>query len=133
MTGPLRPAVGPPWPSACKLLVIVLVGRICAAPTRFLDPKIPRVGSGVVLPQDAIDLLNALHLGWIAVVGHDWVARAAHALAALFLERISAMATLVLAYQPRGRFIVPGFAQARLLRYQWFQCTESGASRSGTT
>jgi pimeloyl-ACP methyl ester carboxylesterase len=98
------------------------------APTQFLDPNTPRVGSGVALAQDAIDLLEALHLDRVAVVGHDWGARAAYTLAALFPERITAIATLALAYQPRGRFTLPDFAQSRLFWYQWFTCTEAGAA-----
>ena len=98
------------------------------APTQFLDPSTPRVGSGVALAQDAIDLLDALHLDRVAVVGHDWGARAAYTLAALFPERITAIATLALAYQPRGCFTLPDFGQARLFWYQWFMCTEAGAA-----
>jgi pimeloyl-ACP methyl ester carboxylesterase len=98
------------------------------APTQFLDPTTPRVGSGVALAQDAIDLLDTLHLDRVAVVGHDWGARTAYTLAALFPERITAIAALALAYQPRGEFTLPGFAQARLFWYQWFQCTEAGAA-----
>jgi pimeloyl-ACP methyl ester carboxylesterase len=98
------------------------------APTQFLDSTTPRVGSGVALAQDAIDLLDALHLDRVAVVGHDWGARTAYTLAALFSERITAIATLALAFQPRGEFTLPGLAQARLFWYQWFQCTEAGAA-----
>jgi pimeloyl-ACP methyl ester carboxylesterase len=98
------------------------------APTQFLDPTTPRVGSGIALAQDSIDLLDALHLDRVAVVGHDWGARTAYTLAALFPERITAIAALALAYQPRGAFTLPGFAQARLFWYQWFQCTEAGAA-----
>ena len=98
------------------------------APTQFLDPNTPRVGSGVALAQDAIDLLDALGLDRVAVVGHDWGARAAYTLAALYPERVTAIATLALAYQPRGRFTLPDFAQSRLFWYQWFQCTEAGAA-----
>jgi pimeloyl-ACP methyl ester carboxylesterase len=98
------------------------------APTEFLDPNTPRVGSGVALAQDAIDLLDALHLDRVAVAGHDWGARAAYTLAALFPERITAIAALALAYQPRGRFSPPAFAQARLFWYQWYQCTAAGTA-----
>jgi pimeloyl-ACP methyl ester carboxylesterase len=98
------------------------------APTQFLDPSTPRVGSGVALAQDAIDLLDALQLDRVAVVGHDWGARAGYTLAALFPERVTALTTLALAYQPRGRFTLPNFAQSRLFWYQWFMCTEAGAA-----
>ncbi|WP_210116115.1 alpha/beta fold hydrolase [Hymenobacter wooponensis] len=56
------------------------------APTRFLDPHTPRVGSGVALAQDAVDLLNALRVAQVGVVGHDRGARVAYKLAALFPE-----------------------------------------------
>jgi pimeloyl-ACP methyl ester carboxylesterase len=140
------PAAGPPvlllhgWPDAPRGWTavaqrlqaagwrIILPYLRGTAPTQFLDPTTPRVGSGVALAQDVIDLLDALHLDRVAVVGHDWGARTAYTLAALFPERITAIVTLALAYQPHGRFTLPDFAQARLFWYQWFQCTEAGAA-----
>jgi pimeloyl-ACP methyl ester carboxylesterase len=98
------------------------------APTQFLSDDTPRVAPGVALAQDAIDLLDALQLERVAVVGHDWGARTAYTLAALFPERVTAIVALALAYQPRGAFTLPDFAQARLFWYQWFQCTEAGAA-----
>jgi len=98
------------------------------APTRFLSPDTPRVAPGVALAQDAIDLLDGLQLRQVAVVGHDWGARAAYTLAALFPERVTAVVALALAYQPQGHFTLPGFAQSRLFWYQWFMCTEAGAA-----
>jgi len=97
-----------------------------SSPTRFLSQDTPRVGAGVVLAQDAIDLADALHLNRFAVVGHDWGARAAYFMAALFPERLTALAALSVAYQPRGEFPVPNFEQSRRFWYQWFQCTEGG-------
>ena len=98
-------------------------------PTRFLSPDIPRVGAGVALAQDAVDVADALALDRFAVVGHDWGARAAYILAALFPERITAIAALALGYQPRGVFTVPGFDQSRRFWYQWFLCTDGGTER----
>jgi pimeloyl-ACP methyl ester carboxylesterase len=98
------------------------------APTRFLCDDTPRVAPGVALAQDAIDLLDALQLERVAVVGHDWGARTAYTLAALFPERVTAIVALALAFQLRGAFTLPGFAQARLFWYQWFMCTEAGAA-----
>jgi pimeloyl-ACP methyl ester carboxylesterase len=98
------------------------------APTRFLSDDTPRVAPGVALVQDAIDLLDALQLEQVAVVGHDWGARTAYTLATLFPERVTAMVALALAYQSRGAFTIPDFAQARLFWYQWFMCTEAGAT-----
>src|SRR5882672_10022353 len=55
-----------------------------SSPTRFLSKDTPRVGAGVALAQDAIDLANALEIDKFAVLGHDWGAREAYTLAALF-------------------------------------------------
>src|SRR2546423_2327802 len=71
-------------------------------PTRFLSQSTPRVGAAVALAHDAIELADALGLERFAVVGHDWGARTAYTMAALFPERLSALAALSLGYQPRG-------------------------------
>jgi pimeloyl-ACP methyl ester carboxylesterase len=63
-------------------------------PTRFLSQDTPRFAAGVALAQDAIDLADALHLDRFAVIGHDWGARAAYTMAALFPERLTAIAAL---------------------------------------
>ncbi len=97
-----------------------------STPTRFLSESTPRFGAGVALAQDAIDLADALAIKRFAVVGHDWGARAAYTLAALFPERISAVVALALAFQPHAKFSIPDFAQSRRFWYQWFQCTEGG-------
>src|ERR1700745_3509994 len=57
--------------------------------TRFWWEETPRVGSGVALAQDAVDLGDALGLERFAVVGHDWGARAGYTVAALFPERVT--------------------------------------------
>jgi len=85
------------------------------------------VGAGVALAQDTVDLADALGLENFAVVGHDWGAREAYILAALFPERVMAIAALALAYQPRGIFSIPSFDQSRRFWYQWFMCTDGGA------
>jgi pimeloyl-ACP methyl ester carboxylesterase len=97
--------------------------------TRFLLDETPRIGSGVALAQDAIDFADALGLERFAVVGHDWGARAAYTLAALFPERIITVTALALAYQPRGIFTVPSFEQSRRFWYQWLTCIEGGAEK----
>ena len=96
-------------------------------PTRFLSQDTPRFAAGVALAQDAIDLADALNLDRFAVVGHDWGARAAYTMSALFPERLTAIAALALGYQPRGTFKVPDFAQSKRFWYQWFLCTNGGA------
>jgi pimeloyl-ACP methyl ester carboxylesterase len=94
--------------------------------TRFLSPSTPRDGQAVALAQDALDLADALGLDRFAVVGHDWGARVAYTLAALVPERITAIAALALAYQPRAVFSMPGFEQARAFWYQWLLYVDAG-------
>ena len=99
-----------------------------SSPTEFLSKETPRVGAGVALAQDALDFVDALGLEGFAVLGHDWGAREAYILAALFPERVMAIAALALAYQPRGAFSMPSFDQSRRFWYQWFMCTDGGAA-----
>ena len=99
-----------------------------SSPTKFLLKKTPRVGAGVALAQDALDLADALGIQNFAVLGHDWGAREAYILAALFPQRVIAIAALALAYQPRGTFSIPSFDQSRHFWYQWFMCTDGGAA-----
>jgi pimeloyl-ACP methyl ester carboxylesterase len=96
-------------------------------PTRFLSPETTRDGSAVALAQDAIDLIDRLGFERVSIVGHDWGARVAYTLAALFPERISTISALSLSYSPRGEFSTPSFEQSRRWWYQWFMTTERGA------
>src|SRR5258705_331652 len=100
-----------------------------STPTKFLSKNTPRVGAGVALAQDAMELTDALGIDNFAVLGHDWGAREAYILAALFPERVMAIAALALAYQPRGKFSVPSFDQSRRFWYQWFMCTDGERRR----
>ena len=47
--------------------------------TRFRSVDAPRDGRGVALAGDTLDLLDALGLHGVPVVGHDWGARRLHA------------------------------------------------------
>jgi pimeloyl-ACP methyl ester carboxylesterase len=96
--------------------------------TRFLSGETLRDGSGVALTQDAIDLADALGFHRFSVIGHDWGARTAYALAALWPERLASIAALALSYSPGGRFPTPSFEQSRRWWYQWFMATEPGAA-----
>jgi pimeloyl-ACP methyl ester carboxylesterase len=96
--------------------------------TRFLSPETPRDAQPSALAQDAVDLMDALGVESAAVLGHDWGARAAYTMAALYPHRVSAIAALALAYQPRGVFTLPSFSQARAFWYQWFLCLDQGAA-----
>jgi pimeloyl-ACP methyl ester carboxylesterase len=136
------PADGPPvillhgWPDAARAwnpvaARLVEAGFRAIVPdlrgsgeTRFLSADTVRDGSGVALTQDAIDLADALGLARFDVVGHDWGARAAYTLAALFPARVRRIAALALAVQPRGKFELPPFSQARKFWYQWFMALD---------
>lgn len=63
--------------------------RLRCLPPPLLCDKTPRVGSGAALAQDAVDLADRLALDRFAIVGHDWCARAAYTVAALFPERVA--------------------------------------------
>jgi len=91
-----------------------------AGGTRFLRADTVRDGSGVALARDAVDLADALGIARFDVVGHDWGARAAYTVAGLYPQRVRRMAAIALAFQPRGEFTLPDFAQARRFWYQWF-------------
>ena len=96
--------------------------------TRFLSPDTIRDGRAVALAHDTIDFADKLGLSRFSVVGHDWGARTAYTLAALWPERLSSIVTIALAYAPGGRFPTPSFEQSRRWWYQWFMATEPGAA-----
>lgn len=96
--------------------------------TRFVSPDTIRDGSEVALAKDAIDIADVLGISRFSVLGHDWGARAAYTLAALWPERLASIVTLALSYSPGGRFPTPNFEQSRRWWYQWFMATEPGAA-----
>lgn len=96
-------------------------------PTRFLSNSTCRDGSTEALAQDALDLMDALGIKSFSVIGHDWGARMAYALAASAPERVETIVTLSLGYSPRGAFSVPSFEQSRAWWYQWFMSADGGA------
>jgi pimeloyl-ACP methyl ester carboxylesterase len=97
--------------------------------TKFLSADTPRVGAAVALAQDATDLMTALGIDRFPIIGHDWGARTAYTLSALFSERITSAVALSVAYSPRGEFKTPAFDQSRRFWYQWFMCTDPGMEK----
>ena len=95
--------------------------------TRFRDATTVRDATAAALAQDVLDLVDALGVDRFAVVGHDWGARVAYGLAALVPERLTSIAALALAYQPRGEFVFPSWAQAQNFWYQWLMYVDAGA------
>jgi pimeloyl-ACP methyl ester carboxylesterase len=97
-------------------------------PTEFRSKTTPRFAGAVAMAQDVIDLADRLGIEQFSVVGHDWGARIAYTLAALFPNRVRAITALALAFQPRGEFHLGTFAQSKQFWYQFFQCTPAGAA-----
>ena len=93
--------------------------------TSFLSKDKMRSGEMVAMAQDAIDLADAFNLGNFAVIGHDWGARIAYALAILVPRRVTRMVTMSVGWPP-GDLPTPSLKQARAYWYQWFMTTERG-------
>jgi pimeloyl-ACP methyl ester carboxylesterase len=72
------------------------------------------------LAQDALDLMDALGIKTFSVIGHDWGARTAYALAAIAPERFERQSPhFSRLFAPR-RVSLPPFERARAWWYQWF-------------
>ena len=97
-------------------------------PTRFHDPKAPRMAEQAAIGQDLIDFADALHLDRFAVAGYDWGGRAAAIAAALHPERVRAT-VLIGGYTIQNTVDPPRPAPPeaeRRLWYQWYFNTERG-------
>ena len=117
--------VVPPLVAAgCRVIVPCLRGY---GPTRFLDPR-ARTAQQAASAGDVLDLMDALSLDRVAVVGQDWGSRAACVAAALHPERVRALVTV-------GGYTIQNIAematpedpeQEARLWYQWYFNTERG-------
>jgi pimeloyl-ACP methyl ester carboxylesterase len=94
--------------------------------TRFHSAATVRSGQMVAIAQDALDFMSAIGVERFAVVGHDWGARVAYILAALFPERVTHCAAMSVAWTP-GELQTPPLEQASAFWYQWFMATGRGA------
>jgi pimeloyl-ACP methyl ester carboxylesterase len=85
-------------------------------------------GQVAALAADVIGLLDALGLDEVLLAGHDWGARAAHAVAVLAPERLAGLVTIATAYGPM-RHLNPAerFTEAERAWYRYWLCTEAGA------
>jgi pimeloyl-ACP methyl ester carboxylesterase len=118
--------VAPPLVNAgYRVLVPYLRGY---GPTRFLDPRAPRMAEQAAIGQDLIDFADALRLPRFAVAGYDWGGRAAAIAAALHRDRVRA-AVLIGGYTIQNTLAPPRPASPeteRALWYQWYFNTERG-------
>ncbi len=92
---------------------------------RLLGRNPKRTGQPVAFAQDMVDLLDALKIDRVHFVGHDWGARTAHALAAIFPQRLKSAVTISVPFEP-GKAKPPKLPQAQAFWYQWLLCTEPG-------
>ena len=117
--------VGPLAKQGYRTIVPYLRGY---GPTRFRDPKAPRMAEQAAIGQDVIDLADALKISRFAVAGYDWGGRAAAVAAALRPDRVRA-AVLVGGYTIQDVFGTPSPAtpeRERALWYQYYFNTERG-------
>ena len=63
-------------------------------PTRLLDPSKPRMAQQAALAQDLVDLLDALGLDRVSLVGQDWGSRTVCIAAALHPQRVRALVSI---------------------------------------
>ena len=95
-------------------------------PTRFLSNDIPRSGQLAALVTDILEFADALGLERFTLVGHDWGARAAQGVAALYPERVEHLISFTkyeLAWSDEG---FPPFETLHALWYQWVLLSEMG-------
>ena len=93
----------------------------------FPNPDTPRSGQTTALAQDAIDLLDHLEIDKVVLVGHDWGARAAYLIAALWPERVERLVALAAGYETglMAGDKIP-IDQIHAYWYQWFFHSERG-------
>ena len=101
-------------------------------PSRFRNPllgrKPRRTGQPVAFAQDMIALADHFGLKRFHFIGHDWGARTAYTLAALFPQRLKSIVTMAVPFEP-GKATPPELTQARAIWYQWFFCTKPGEQK----
>jgi pimeloyl-ACP methyl ester carboxylesterase len=118
--------VAPPLAAAgCRVLVPYLRGY---GPTRFLDPREPRMAQQAAIGQDLLEFMSALDLRPAALAGYDWGGRAACIAAILAPERVRALVTIG-GYNVQNTVTLAPPASAKAERsywYQWYFNTERG-------
>jgi pimeloyl-ACP methyl ester carboxylesterase len=94
--------------------------------TRFLRADAPRSGQLAALTEDVIEFADALNASRFVLVGHDWGARAAYNVAAVYPERVSALVALSVGFGTNLPDQTLAYDQSRAYWYQWFFATERG-------
>lgn len=92
-------------------------------PNRFLSEETLRSGQITALASDALALADQLSLPEFTVIGHDWGARTAYAVATLAPSRVSGCVALSVGYGAAPLSL----SQAQQFWYQWFFATPQGS------
>jgi pimeloyl-ACP methyl ester carboxylesterase len=86
-------------------------------------------GQVAALASDLLGLIDALDLDPVVLVGHDWGARASHAVAALAPQTLAGLVTISTAYGPQTTLTDDEkLADAAVAWYRYWLCTEAGAN-----
>jgi pimeloyl-ACP methyl ester carboxylesterase len=96
--------------------------------TRFLSADTMRNGEPAALAQDALDLMDALHIRQAVIGGFDWGGRTADILAALWPERVKGLVAVsgyLIGSQAAGKQPLPPAAEFQWW-YQFYFATERG-------
>jgi len=95
-------------------------------PTRFREATTPRSGELSALGHDVLDLIDALGLTRVALVGHDWGARAAYIAACLAPDRTSAVCALSVGWGTNAPDQPLSLRQAQNYWYHWLMALPRG-------
>lgn len=95
--------------------------------SRVIEPAAVS-GQVAALATDVLELISALRLGPVVLVGHDWGARAAHAAAVLAPNALTGLITISTAYGPGNELTaVEKLDGAAAAWYRYWLCTTVGA------
>ncbi|WP_217809323.1 alpha/beta fold hydrolase [Mycobacterium simiae] len=94
--------------------------------TRFRRADKPRSGQIGALGKDLADLLDALAVEDAVVVGHDWGARAAYVVGALFPARVARIVALSAGYATNRADAPLSWPLTHAYWYEWLVATERG-------
>ncbi|WP_211328621.1 alpha/beta fold hydrolase [Thermomonospora umbrina] len=109
--------------AGCRVLAPYLRGF---GPTRFLEDDRPRSGQIGALGHDLAEFIERLDLRDVVVSGHDWGARAAYVVGAVFPERLRGLVAMSAGYAASGPDQEISFPLARAYWYEWFVATRRG-------
>jgi pimeloyl-ACP methyl ester carboxylesterase len=107
----------------CRVITPYLRG---SGPTRFLSEHTMRSGQIAALADDLAQFMEYLDLKNVALVGHDWGARAAYAVGALFPDRISRLIAISAGYATDAPIEKMSYELSKAYWYEWFVATERG-------